>query len=111
MITIEKLRKDYESNYALYTDYLKEISDQLKVIIESLEFTKMAEISQRVKGFDSIEQNISDYKFDPKIPERIGLIKDLAGIRIALLFNRCIDQSMHLYRKRFRDNREKTHFS
>lgn len=91
MMTIEKLRKDYESNYALYTDYLKEISDQLKVIIESHEFTKMAEISQRVKEFDSIEQNISDYKFDPKIPEHIGLIKDLAGIRIALLFNRCID--------------------
>ncbi len=91
MITIEKLKEDYESSYALYKDFTEEISNQLKIILESHEIVKMAEISQRVKRFDSIEKNISNYKFDPKIPEHIGLITDLAGIRIAVLFKRYID--------------------
>lgn len=92
MISIEKLRKDYESNHALYTDFLQEISNQLKIILDSNGVGKMSEISQRVKKFDSIEQNISNYKFDdPKIPEQLSVIRDLAGIRIALLFKRYVD--------------------
>jgi len=91
LITIEKLKEDYEASYALYKDFTEEISNQLKIILESHEMVRMAEISRRVKKFDSIEKNISDYKFDPKIPEHLGLITDLAGIRIALLFKKCID--------------------
>ncbi|MBI5076218.1 MAG: RelA/SpoT domain-containing protein [Nitrospirae bacterium] len=91
MITIEQLRKDYESSRVLYTDFLKEISNQLKTILENHGVTKIAEISQRVKGFDSIEQNIRNLKFASTIPEHLAQVKDLAGIRIALLFKRYID--------------------
>jgi len=107
-MTIEKLRQDYESSHALYTDFIKEISNQLKIILENHSVMKMAEISQRVKEFDSIEQNISIYKFDPKIPEHLGLIKDLAGIRIALLFKRYIDPICTSIEKVF-EIREKKH--
>src|SRR4030043_1034441 len=90
-MTIEKLKKDYESKHALYTDFLKEINNQLQLILENHGLMRIAEISKRVKKFDSIEQNISNYKFDPKIPEHLGLITDLAGIRVSLFFKRYID--------------------
>lgn len=108
MMPIEMLKKNYESSHALYTDFLKEINNQLKVILVNHGMMKMAEISRRVKEFDSIEQNISNYKFDPTIPEHLGLITDLAGIRIALLFKMCIDPICTSIEKVF-EIREKKH--
>jgi ppGpp synthetase/RelA/SpoT-type nucleotidyltranferase len=108
MITIDKLRKDYEASHALYTDLLQEVSNQLKIILEGHGMMKIAEISKRVKKFDSIEQNISTYKFDPKIPEHLGLITDLAGIRVAVLFKGYVDPMCASIEKVF-DVKEKKH--
>lgn len=108
MMTIEKLKEDYESKHALYTDFLKEINNQLQLILKNHGLTKIAEISKRVKRFDSIEQNISNYKFDPKIPEHLGLITDLAGIRVAVLFKGYVDPICASIEKVF-DVKEKKH--
>jgi putative GTP pyrophosphokinase len=91
MTSLEQIKKDYESHHELYTDFLKELRKRLKVILQQHEITKTAEISHRIKTFESIEQNINNYKFKPKIPANLGLITDLAGIRIALLFKRHVD--------------------
>lgn len=92
MSTIENLRSEYESKHGhgLYTEFLKEVKNQLKSILDHHGMLKTAEISLRVKDFDSIVHNINNYKFNPKIPDKLELITDLAGIRIVLLFKRNI---------------------
>lgn len=92
MSTIENLRSKYESKHGhdFYTEFLEEVKHQLKALLDHNKMVKTAEISSRVKNFDSIVHNINNYKFKPKIPDKLELITDLAGIRIALLFKRNI---------------------
>jgi len=101
MSTIENLRSEYASKHGLYAEFLVEIKHQLNVLLDHQDILKTAEISSRVKDFDSIVHNINNYKFDPKIPDRLSLITDLAGIRISFLFKRSIKTICESIEKQF----------
>jgi ppGpp synthetase/RelA/SpoT-type nucleotidyltranferase len=101
MSIIENLRSEYESKHGLYAEFLEEIKHQLNVLLDHQDILKTAEISSRVKDFDSIVHNINNYKFDPKIPDRLDLITDLTGIRISLLFKRSIKPICDSIEKQF----------
>lgn len=83
MKSVEEFKSEYEQKFPIYTDFCKELVNQLNFLIQENNIDLGFGIESRVKSFDSIKEKIDRNDLNLK---SILDINDFAGIRIICLF-------------------------
>ncbi len=102
---ISKLKKQYDEISSDYQNFCFQLSEQLKALLRDNGIDSATVIIEyRFKNWDSIFNNLTDQKYDPK---NIQDIEDLVGVRVILLFKKDVEKVCRLLREDFNVFHEK----
>ena len=97
-LSIGELQAEYQEKQPLYEKLCAEITTQLNELIHDAEVTTAFPIEFRVKSWNSIYDKCERNNLNPNI---LGEIRDVAGIRIILLFKRDLDKICEIIEQNF----------
>ena len=97
-LSIDELQAEYQEKQPLYEKLCTEIKTQLSELIYGTDVTTAFPIEFRVKPWNSIYDKVDRNNLNPK---NLGEIRDVAGIRIILLFKRDLDTICEIIEQNF----------
>lgn len=96
--TLDILKSQYEANYSLYSKFISEMESQLKALLDEAQIKTGFPIESRVKAWTSFQEKIERNNLQI---DHISEVRDLAGIRIVLLFKRDVPVVCELISQNF----------
>ncbi|MFF2528548.1 GTP pyrophosphokinase family protein [Brevibacillus sp. NPDC058079] len=97
---IEIIKSEYEASVSLYHVLIKEFANQINALLEREGIVTLFPVDARVKGWASVKEKIQR-KESVKNIETLTEIKDIAGIRIVLLYKKDVEKVCILIKEYF----------
>ena len=101
--SLEQLSAEYEQLAPLYQSLCQQLVTQLRELLDRESVTLAVPLETRVKTWESIRDKCEQNALEP---ERVSDLRDIAGLRIVVLFRRDVDKVREVITQNFEVLRE-----